>query len=234
MFSTDLPATASRPPGAARRIAVGGVLSGLALSLLAFAVADLVNPAWSPVETMISHYVHAPRGGWLIPAGTLVLGVASAASTWLIAAYTGRGTGRGRAGVALLGVWSVALLVAAVFPTDPPGRWDQPPTVAGMLHGSAAMLAFAALPAAALVLGRVWRRDPRLRPLRGAAAVATALSITAYLLFMVTFVDVHDGPSLAVGGWETLTGLAERSMVWAYAGWLAVVACGLRRIARDG
>ncbi len=131
MFSTDpattsspsrgsqsiQPATAPRSPRTGRRIAVDSVLGGLLLPLIGFAVADVINPDWSPVEATSSHYVHAPRGGWLIQLGTLVMAVASGTLTWLVAAHT-RG---GRAGLALLGVWTAGLLVAGVFPTDPPG-----------------------------------------------------------------------------------------------------------------
>jgi hypothetical protein len=243
MFSTDptrtspaprgpgaiQPATASRSPRTGRRIAVDGVLGGLALPLIGFAVADVINPDWSPAEAMISHYVHAPRGGWLVPLGTLSMAIASGMLTWLAAAYT-RGS---RAGLALLGVWAAGLLVAGVFPTDPPGRWDQPPTTAGTLHGVAALLAVAALPTAAVVLSRVWRRDPRWHPVAGGLAVTAALAAAAFALFMITFFDVMGGPSLAVGTWSTVTGLAERVMVWAYVGWLVVAAVGLRRITRD-
>jgi hypothetical protein len=206
------------------------VLGGLALPLIGFAVADLINPDWSPVEAMISHYVHAPHGGWLIPLGTLSMAVASGTLTWLAAAYT-RG---GRAGLALLGVWTAGLLVAGVFPTDPPGRWDQPPTMAGTLHGVAALLAFMTLPAAAIALSRAWRRDPRWRPVASGLAVIAAWSVVTLALFMITFFDVMGGPSLAIGAWSTVTGLAERVMVWAYVGWLVVAAAGLRRIAREG
>lgn len=239
MFGTDPAGTppalrgshAIQPaPPTARRIAVDGVLGGLALSLIGFAVADSINPDWSPAEAMISHYVHAPRGGWLIPIGTLVMAVASGTLTWLVAAYT-RG---GRAGLALLGVWTAGLLVAGGFPTDPPGKWENPPTMAGTVHGVAALLAFAALPAAAVVLSRVWRRDPRWRPVAGGLAVTAALSVVAFLLFLITFFDVQGGPALAVGPWSTVAGLAERVMVWADAGWLAVAAAGQRRITREG
>ena len=36
------------------------------MPLIGFAVADVINPDWSPAEAMISHYVHAPYGGWLV------------------------------------------------------------------------------------------------------------------------------------------------------------------------
>jgi hypothetical protein len=206
------------------------VLAGLILPLIGFAVADVINPEWSPAEAMISHYVHAPHGGWLISLGLLSMAVASGTLTGLAAAYT-RG---GRVGPVLLGVWTAALLVAGVFPADPPGRWTQSPTMAGALHGFAGMLAFAMLPAAAVVLRRVWGRDPRWRPVAAGLTATAALSVAAFVLFMITFVDVLDGPSLAVGPWATVTGFAERVMVWAYVGWLAVAAAGLRRIARKG
>ncbi|MBW4701123.1 MULTISPECIES: DUF998 domain-containing protein [unclassified Micromonospora] len=204
------PATVPRPPRTGRRIAVDIAAGGLVLPLVGFAVADLINPDWSPVETMISHYVHAPHGGWLVPLGTLSMAVASGTLTWLAAGYT-RG---GRTGLALLGVWTVGLLVAGVFPTDPPGQWDQPPSIAGTLHGIAALLAFTTLPVAAAVLSRVWRRDPRWRPVAGGLAVTAASSVVTCALFMITFFDVMGGPSLAVGAWSTVTGLAERVMVW--------------------
>ena len=168
------PATSPRLPRAGRhRIAADSVLGGLTLPLIGFAVADLINPDWSPIEAMTSHYVHAPRGGWLIPSGVLILAVASAALTRLLAAHT-RG---GRVGLALLGVWAAALVVVGVFPTDPPGHWERPMTTAGVLHGVAGLLAFATLPAAAVVLSRVWRRDPRWRPVAGALAVMAAVSV---------------------------------------------------------
>lgn len=244
MFSTDptrtspaprgpeaiQPVTARRPPRTGRRIVVDSVLGGLVLPLIGFAVADVINPDWSPAEAMISHYVHAPHGGWLVPLGALSMAVASGTLTWLAAAYA-RGS---RAGLALLGVWTAGLLVAGVFPTDPPGQWDQPPTMAGTLHGVAALLAFATLPAAAVVLSRVWRRDPRWRPVAGGLAVTAALAVVAFVLFMITFFDVMGGPSLAVGAWSTVAGLAERVMVWAYVSWLVVAAVALRRIAREG
>ncbi|MFY1687136.1 DUF998 domain-containing protein [Plantactinospora sp. WMMB782] len=200
---------------------------GLALPFVGFAMADLGAAGWSPVERMVSHYVHAPRVGWLIPVGLLVL---SAASAGLLRLAAGRTRG-GRVGLGLLGVWSVAVGVGAVFPADPYGSWDRPPSPAGLVHGTAGLVAFGVLPAAAVLLVRVWWRDPRWRRARPALAVSTVLVVAALLGFVVVGVDVMtDGPSFTVGDYAGVAGFAERVLLWSYAGWLGTVAISLRRM----
>ncbi len=196
-----------------RSIAVLAALGGY---LLFSITADLVNPTWNPADTMVSHYVHAPRAGWLIPAALACLATAGALLTRLLPPDTP--TGR-----VLLRVWTAAVLTATVFPADPPGRWDRPPTVAGLVHGLAALTAFTVLPAAAITLTRARR------PITGPAAVTATLTVLTYLLLVAAFVDVQDGPSLTVGSGESLIGLAERVALWAYVAWLAVTAAGARR-----
>ncbi|MFY1672483.1 DUF998 domain-containing protein [Plantactinospora sp. WMMB334] len=216
---------------ARRRVAAAAVLAGLALPLAGFGVADLVNPGWSPVERMVSYYVHAPRAGWLIPAGALVL---AAASTGLLRLAAPRTRG-GRTGLWLLGVWCAGLLAGGLFPTDPYGQWDRPPSVAGAVHGVAALTAFAVLPVAAVLLTRVWRRDIRRRPFAAVLTGAAALTVLAFLGFVVIGGDVMaGGPSLTVGGYESVAGLAERVLLWSYALWLGTAAIGLRHMPRQG
>jgi hypothetical protein len=101
-----------------------------------------------------------------------------------------------------------------------------------MVHGIAGMLAFAVLPAAAVLLTRAWRRDPRWRPVARALCVAAALTVATFLALAVVLVDVLDGPSLTAGPWESLVGLAERLALWSYVAWLAIAAAGLRRTVR--
>lgn len=202
-----------------------GVLAGLAGYLVAAGAADLLNPDWSPVESMVSHYVHA-RAGWLITVALLSLAAASAMLLRLVVA----GTTGGRLGLCLLGVWTAGVLLGAVFPTDPYGQWDQPPTPAGMVHGTAGLIAVIVLPAAAVVLTRTWHRDIRWRPVARALTCTAALTVTTLAVLTVAFVDVLDGPSLPAGPWESLIGLAERLTLWSYVAWLATAALGLRRI----
>jgi hypothetical protein len=199
-------------------------LAALGGYLVLTGAADLANPGWSPVETMVSHYVHA-RAGRLIPAALLSLAAASALLITLIP-RTGRTV---RAATGLLAAWTAALVTGAIFPADPHGNWDRPPTVSGMLHGTAAMIAFLALPVAAILLTRAWRRDPRRRPAARPLTVTAVLSTVTYLTLAVLFVDVTDGPSLTIGSWESLIGLAERLTLWSYVAWLAVAAAHLRK-----
>ena len=208
-----------------RRMAVDAVLAGLTGYVAAAGTADFINPDWSPVESMVSHYVHA-RAGWLITVALLSLAAASAVLLRLAATRT-RG---GRLGLWLLGTWTASVLLGGVFPADPYGRWDQPPTLAGMVHGIAGLIAFVALPAAAVILTRTWRRDPRWRPVARPLTVAAALTVASFLALMVTFFDVQGGPSLSVGPWESLVGLTERLMLWSCVAWLAIGAAGLRRM----
>jgi hypothetical protein len=210
--------TRNRPRATIALAALGGYL-------VFTGAADLANPGWSPVETMVSHYVHA-RAGRSIPAALLSLAAASALLLTLIP-RTGRTV---RAGAVLLAAWTAALVTGAIFPADPYGSWDRPPTVPGMLHGTAAMIAFLALPAAAILLTRAWRRDPRWQPVARPLTVTAAVSTLAYLTLAVLFADVTDGPSLTIGSWESLIGLAERLTLWSYVAWLAVAAAHLRRL----
>ncbi|BEL04920.1 hypothetical protein Q0Z83_031110 [Actinoplanes sichuanensis] len=182
------------------------ILAALGGYLLLTLTADLLNPDWNPVETMVSHYVHA-RAGWLIPAALLCLAAASALLTRLIRAHAPRTT------VVLLRIWTLAVLAGAIFPADPYGRWDRPPSIAGLLHGLAALTAFTVLPAAALTL------RPR----------TAALTVAPYLLLLVAFYDVQDGPTLTFGGHESLIGAAERLTLWTYVAWLAGTALSHRR-----
>ncbi|MEU4620528.1 DUF998 domain-containing protein [Actinoplanes sp. NPDC023801] len=200
------------------------VLAALAAYVLLAGTADLINPGWSPVETMVSHYVHAPAG-WLIPAALFSLGTAAALLRKPLTA-----SGSSRAGRRLLAAFTAAVLTGALFPADPPGRWDQPPTVSGIVHGTAALIAFSALPAAAIVLTRTWRRDRRWQPVARPLTVTAALCTVTCAALAVLFADVTDGPSLTAGPWESLVGLAERLALWSYVAWLAVAAWGLRRL----
>ncbi|WP_411076556.1 DUF998 domain-containing protein [Streptomyces sp. cmx-4-7] len=199
---------------------------------LAMVAVEGLNPQYDLVGETLSRYVHG-TAGWLLPAALLAVGAASA----VLAVRLGAGTRR--AGRAALVVWTAGILVAALFPADPPGHWRRP-SLSELVHGNAAFLAFAALPTAALLLrGTLVARRPGLRTacarpahgLRTALNALTTASVTGTAALAVFLADVMDGgPSWGLGGAPTLVGLVERLVLAADFGWvaLALVAVGSR------
>ncbi|MGW4055672.1 DUF998 domain-containing protein [Streptomyces sp. NPDC004779] len=177
---------------------------------LAMAAVELLNPGYDLVSEALSRYVHG-TAGVLLPAALLAVGAASA-----VLAARLRG-GAGRVAVAL---WAAGIMIAGVFPADPPGHHHRPST-SELVHGSAAFLAFAALPAAALLLRRtLTAARPRLRTALNALALASLLGTAALAVLLADVMD--GGPSLGLGGAPTLLGLVERLVLAADLAWVAV------------
>lgn len=173
-----------------------GIVALLGVSAAAIVVADAINPEVDPAGEMVSRYVNF-TAGWLITVALLGIGVASAGVTWLVRAGAGR---------IALGCWAVGVLVAGVFPADPPGQWDRAST-SDMVHGAAAWTAFAVFPVAAVLLGRT-------RALRWLAVVSAVTTV----VFAVFMIDVMDGPSMAG------IGAVERALILVNLVWLAIAA----------
>ncbi|MFF9145561.1 DUF998 domain-containing protein [Streptomyces sp. NPDC014861] len=198
--------TARRATAARVRVPLGLIGAGA----LAMAAVELLNPGYDPVSEVLSRYVHGIAGP-LLPAALLAVGAASAVLAARLRA------GAGRVAVAL---WAAGIMIAGVFPADPPGHHHRPST-SELVHGSAAFLAFAALPVAALLLRRTLAAArPRSRTALDALAAASLLGTT---VLAVLLVDVMDGgPSLGVAGAPTLLGLVERLVIAADLAWVAV------------
>lgn len=194
-------------------------LGGVTIFVLTVVALHFLQPGLSPVEEAISYYVHGSHG-WLLTAGLVALGVGSLS---LVAGLVDSVKGPGaRIGRWSLGVWGVGVLLGGVFRADPPGQWSEPPSVAGMIHGNAALLAFLAFPVAALSLARSFRQDERWRSpgtvLLG-LAVASAISLIAFMASLIP-VFLRPGPPI-------LLGLTERVLVAIYSAWLMAVATTL-------
>lgn len=188
----------------------------------AIAAADVLNPRYSPVSEVVSRYVNG-TAGWLVTVAILSMGAGSA----VLVALLGRlGVRRGRWALA---AWAAGVLVAGVFPADPPGRWSRP-SAADLVHGTAAWLAFAVFPVAAVLLTgplSAWWRAGRTGLVWSAAA-----SVLTTVVLAVFMVDVMDGPSLGAGGAPTLLGLVERFAIAANLAWLALAGVAVARARR--
>jgi Protein of unknown function (DUF998) len=202
----------------------GGLISSLAwtglLGIVLFVVTivslHFLQPELKPLDEAISYYVHGSQG-WLLTVGVIGLGVASLAITCALA-NTVDGPGA-RSGRWLLGVWSVGVLLGGFFPADPPGHWNEPPSLAGIVHGNAALLAFSAFPVAALFLGRSFCRNRRWLPTATILlllAVAAAISLIGFMASLMP-VFIRPGPPV-------LLGLSERVLIVIYLAWLTLVA----------
>jgi hypothetical protein len=207
-----------RSPSTRWLAAIG--LAGVAVFTLALLALHVVQPELSALDEALSYYVHGHRG-WLLTLGLLALGVGSLA---LAIALVLQRT-RSRVGLFLLGVWSVGVIVGGAFAADPPGNWDRPPSVSGAIHGLAAMIAFLALPAAAVFLTRSFRHEARWRPLQGTLNTLSVAVVSSYVAFMGSLT-----PALVRPGPPIWLGLTERILIVACLAWLAVVALGLLRI----
>jgi hypothetical protein len=204
-----------------RRIAGYSAMLGVAIFIATTATLHVVQPTLDPLREAVSYYVHG-AWGWMLTLGLIALGVGSIGLTF---GLTDPPRGRGaRTGRWLIGMWGGGVLLGGIFPADPPGRWNEPPSIPGMIHGQAAMLAFLVLPVGALLLARAAGQDERWRPERGrllALAIATAVSLALFAASL-TPVFVRPGPPI-------LLGLSERILLAAYSAWIVTAAAGLIR-----
>ncbi|MFJ7158816.1 DUF998 domain-containing protein [Streptomyces sp. NPDC101118] len=192
---------------------------------LAMAAVETLNPRYDLVSETLSRYVHG-TAGWLLPAALLAVGAASAVLTVRLGAVARR------APRAALAVWTAGILVAALFPADPPGHWTRP-SLSELVHGNAAFLAFAALPTAAVLLrGTLAAGRPALSTALNAFTVASVATTAALAVFLVDV--MQGGPSLGLGGVPTLVGLAERLVLAADLGWIALALAAARPRAEQG
>ena len=174
-------------------------------------VMHVVQPELDPVDVAVSYYMNG-RLGRMLGFGLVVLGFGSLALAAGLRPMPGKG--RVRAGLGLLVVWAIGAIIGGLFPPDPYGQWDRPPSVAGMIHGVAGLLAFLAFSPAAWLLSRdtsTWTSNTG--PARALAPLA-GLSLLALLVQFVCMAPVFaDRAPYALG-------LVERLLLALNLGWI--------------
>ncbi|MEU6858872.1 DUF998 domain-containing protein [Glycomyces sp. NPDC046736] len=184
------------------------VLAGSALTAAAFALSDVVNREMSPVAETVSRFVNTGHG-WLVTLGLWGFVLAAAALTLAVP---------DRAGRVLFGVLTAGVLLAAVFPADPPGQWANPST-AEQIHGLAAWIGLICANVAMLLLSRRWRGREGMPGSLGPVAVCAAIAMG---LFMVCTFDAMFFRAL-----PSLIGVTERLAIAADLAWMCLAAVGL-------
>jgi hypothetical protein len=203
-------------PKRSARLGVGGV--GLFIASVVFL--HVAQPELSPVDMAVSYYMNG-RLGWLLGLGLISLGVGSLS----LAIGLRRLLARAGAGIWLLVVWGVGCIIGGVCPPDPPGHWDEPPSVSGMIHGGVAMVAFVVFPMAAWLLSRRVATHAEHSTARRLMTPLAGLCAMSLLVFFACLAPAFSTrPPYALG-------LVERTLLVFYAGWLTVAGMYLERVA---
>lgn len=167
-----------------------------------------IQPDLSPIDDVLSYYMNG-RHGWILGLGLIAIGVGSLLLTKGM--HTVISPRKARVALFLLALWGVGAVVGGIFPPDPRGHWDEPPSLSGMLHGVAAMVALLAFPPGALLMSRIIGSGRSLMWL----AMLSALSLVVFF-FCLAPVFSNRPPYFL--------GLIERLLLGFYAAWL-VAAC---------
>ncbi|MEV0228619.1 DUF998 domain-containing protein [Nonomuraea sp. NPDC050786] len=172
------------------------------------------DPYLDPLNVTVSEYAVSDRGG-VTEVAMAVLGIGSLA---LLAGLRSSGAPVRGMPEWLLGVWSGALVVAALVPTTPLGADLD---LAAQVHRYVSVAAFVSLPAAGALLVPRLGSDGRWRPV--ARVVEWVTLAGGFGLLAITYV--------AMPGDRVLIGLVERLLLAAEVSLLAVLAVWLTRLA---
>lgn len=211
------PASAStwRRYRAAARLA-GLTIIGVILYVILDTVAQLLPPHYSPIRQAESDLAVGPYG-WVMTINFVVRGLFSLALLAALAAVW-PSQRRPRAGLMLLGIWSVGAFLLAAFPTDLNGEHS----VHGKIHLAVAFVAFLSVTLAELILSGTLAKSG-VGGTKGIARALTALAICT----LVAFVLLAATLSGRAGG------LFERLFLGLALLWMVVVAIQLQRPRSD-
>jgi len=195
-------------------------VAGAGLFVASVGLMHAVQPELSPVDMAVSYYMTG-RLGWALGAGLILLGIASLSlALGLRHCLTPAGAG---AGLWLFVVWAIGVIICGLFPPDPPGHWDEPPSAPGMIHGVAALIALLAFAPAAWLLS--WRLAG-LPHQRLDARILESLAILCALCLLAFFVCLM--PVFANRAPYAL-GFVERVLLALNVGWLVITAVSIPR-----
>ena len=209
-----------RPARLLAWLGIGGALTAIVLVGGLHVLGE--TAAVDPIRRTISEYALSSVG-WVFNVGVLALAVGSLAiAAGLVIAGLARA---GSLGVALIGVWSAALLVIMFFPKH---NWAVGPSANGQIHRVASIVAFLALPIAVLLLTRRTRSaagvERQRRPVP--ARVAGWLGVLSLAWFAPIFGALLLSPLTGTPWWRAIPlGLVERGLVISEV--LAVIALGV-------
>jgi hypothetical protein len=177
----------------------------------------------SPVRRTLSQYA-LTSNKWLFDVSVLLIALGSAFA--LVAVVRHRGVAPYSGGVLLGGLWIASLLVIVAFTkTD----WSVGPSITGVVHRYASVVAFVSLPLAVILMAR--KVFPDKASWRWAARGLGAVSLAWFGVIIVGVIRMAAG----YGRWWTFVplGLVERVIAFSAVAAMLTVALGLVRKSRD-
>src|SRR6266516_613461 len=208
------------------RFLIAGGAIGPLLFILVFLIEVATRPGYSAWHNYVSSLSLSDQG-WMQVANFLVCGILTLG--FAVGLRQVLQTGRGSVwGPLLLGIFSVALIVAGLFVTDPslgypPGTQSSgPQTLHGTIHGVAGLIAFSSLPIASFVMARRFAGDPNWK---GWALYSIVTGVLVLVFFIAsTTVSALDESGVLPG---SPTGLFQRIAIIAGWSWIALLAIQL-------
>ena len=203
------------------------LIAGGAIGPLLFIFVLLIEGATRPGYSAWHNYgssLSLSDQGWMQIANFLVCGLLTLG--FAIGLRQVLRTGRGSVwGPLLLGIFSVALIVAGLFVTDPslgypPGtHGGGPQTLHGTIHGLAGLVAFSSLALASFVMARRFAGDPNWKGWALYSIVTGAVVIVFFIAS--TTVSALDESGVLPG---SPTGLLQRIAIIVGWGWIVLLA----------
>lgn len=199
-----------------------GVIGPL-LFILVFLIEGATRPGYSAWHNYVSSLSLSDQG-WMQIANFLVCGLLSLC--FAVGLRQVLRTGRSSIwGPILLGIFSLALIVAGLFVTDPnlgypPGTHSNgPQTLHGIIHGVAGLITFSSLTIACFVMARRFAGDPNWKDWARYSTVTGVL--VAVFFIATTAVSALDENGVLPG---SPTGLLQRITIVVGWGWIALLA----------
>src|SRR5450631_107085 len=209
------------------------LIAGGAIGPLLFIIAILIEGATRPGYNAWHNYgssLSLGDLGWMQIANFLICGVLTLC--FAVGLRQVLRTGRSSVGgPIMLGIFSVALIIAGIFVTDPSLGYpvgthgSGPQTLHGTIHGVAGLIAFSSLAIASFVMARRFAGDPKWK---GWALYSFITGVVIAVFFIAaTVVSALDENGVLPG---SPTGLLQRIAIIVGWGWVTLLAIRLLRL----
>ncbi|MFS8086691.1 MAG: DUF998 domain-containing protein [Acidobacteriota bacterium] len=187
-----------------------------AYSVLALLLLHVLRPDYAPAKYMISDYANG-RYGWVMTTCFLAMGC-GCLMLLLGLARSGPSSVAARLGKVLLGIASIGMVGAAIFPTDPEGA---PLSRSGYIHGISFLPNVGSIILATVLLSVSFGSQQRWRAYRRTAVTLASFVVLAFVLQFLTLV------------WRAAPGLANRLFITVLLAWLLTTSIRLRALTHE-